>query len=184
MSSGALHVSTSTSRRKLDDRAWKGVSVGYATDSPVWLVYNPRTRRVERSRNVDFDEMALMGSVSVGEKAPSAKDDDGVPVFSEAPVERSGDDTASGEPTSPSSASGEPSQAVQESGEPSQPAVELCRSSRARQPPSEWWISQPAVNLAAAAGAVPHQESASYKQALRSPQAQQRRLPRRMSMTH
>ena len=45
-------------------------------------------------------------------------------------------------------------------------------SSRARQPPTEWWISQPADNLAAA-GAVSHQESASYKQALRSPQAEQ-----------
>ena len=167
-----VHIDKSR-RRKLDDRAWRGIFVGYATDSPVWLVYNPRTRRVERSRNVDFDEMALMGSVSVGEKAPSAKDDDGVPVFFEEPVERSGGDTASGEPTSPSSASGEPSQAVQESGEPSQPAVELRRSSRARQPPTEWWISQPAVNLAAAAGAVPHQEPASYKQALRSPQAEQ-----------
>ena len=101
-----VHIDKSR-RRKLDDRAWKGVFVGYAADSPVWLVYNPRTRRVERSRNVDFDEMALMGSVSVGEKAPSAKDDDGVPVFFEEPVERSGCDAASGEPTSPSSASGE-----------------------------------------------------------------------------
>ena len=69
--------------------------------------------------DIDETEMALMGSVSVGEKAPSAKDDDGVPVFFEEPVERSGGDTASGEPTSPSSASGEPSHAVQESGEPS-----------------------------------------------------------------
>ena len=90
-----VHIDKSR-RRKLDDRAWKGIFVSYAADSPVWLVYNPRTRRVERSRNVDFDEMALMGSVSVGEKAPSAKDDDGVPVFFEEPVERSGGDTASG----------------------------------------------------------------------------------------
>ena len=37
--------------------------------------------------------MALMGSVSVGEKAPSAKDDDGLPVFFEEPVARSGGDT-------------------------------------------------------------------------------------------
>jgi hypothetical protein len=31
-------------RRKLDDRAWKGVFVGYALDSPAYLVWNPRTQ--------------------------------------------------------------------------------------------------------------------------------------------
>ena len=35
-----VHIDKSC-RRKLDARAWKGVFVGYATDSPVWLVYNP-----------------------------------------------------------------------------------------------------------------------------------------------
>ena len=40
-----VHVDKSQ-RRKLDDRAWKGVFVGYAPESHVWLVYNPTTRRV------------------------------------------------------------------------------------------------------------------------------------------
>jgi hypothetical protein len=49
-------------RRKLDDRAWKGLFVGYALDSPVYLVWNPRTRRLVRSRNVKFYELAVVSS--------------------------------------------------------------------------------------------------------------------------
>jgi hypothetical protein len=32
------------------------VFIGYVFGSPAWLVYNPVTRRVIRSRNVVFDE--------------------------------------------------------------------------------------------------------------------------------
>jgi hypothetical protein len=60
-----VHVDKSC-RRKLDDRAWKGIFVDYAPDSPVWLVYNPRTRRVERSQNVVFDESKFTRSVCMG----------------------------------------------------------------------------------------------------------------------
>jgi hypothetical protein len=49
-----VHVDKSQ-RRKLDDRAWKGIFVGYASESPAWLVYNPATRWVASSRNVVFD---------------------------------------------------------------------------------------------------------------------------------
>jgi hypothetical protein len=38
--------------------------VGYASESPVWLVYNPATRRVVSSCNVVFDEVAVL---SMGE---------------------------------------------------------------------------------------------------------------------
>jgi hypothetical protein len=48
----------------MDDRAWKGVFVGYAPESPAWLVHNPTTRRVVSSRNVVFDESAI---ISMGE---------------------------------------------------------------------------------------------------------------------
>jgi hypothetical protein len=44
-------------RRKLDDRACKGVFVGYALDSPSYLVWNLKTRRLIRSRNVEFNEL-------------------------------------------------------------------------------------------------------------------------------
>jgi hypothetical protein len=60
-------MSTWTSH-KLDDRAWKGVFVGYAPESPAWLVNNPTTRRVVSSRNVVFDESAI---ISMGESCPA-----------------------------------------------------------------------------------------------------------------
>ena len=43
-------------QRKLSEKAWKGIFVGYCTDSPAWKIYNPITRRVLHSRNVIFDE--------------------------------------------------------------------------------------------------------------------------------
>ena len=52
-----VHID-SAQRRKLDDKAWEGIMVGYASDSPAWLIYNPRTRRIERSRSVVFCETA------------------------------------------------------------------------------------------------------------------------------
>ena len=61
-------------RRKLDDRAWKGVFVGYALDSPAYLIWNPRTRRLVRSRNVVFDELISAGSTVMGERMPLLHD--------------------------------------------------------------------------------------------------------------
>jgi hypothetical protein len=67
-----IHVDKSQ-RRKLDDRAWKGVFVGYASESPAWLVYNLATRRVVSTRNVMFDEDALL---SMGESNAEQRNDD------------------------------------------------------------------------------------------------------------
>ena len=50
-----VHIYASR-RGKLGGKAWKGIFFGYAFDSPSWLVYNPVTRRVIRSRNVVFNE--------------------------------------------------------------------------------------------------------------------------------
>jgi hypothetical protein len=58
-----VHVDTSQ-RRRIDDRAWKGVFVGYATESPAWLVFNPATRRLVSTRNAVFDKAAVL---SMGE---------------------------------------------------------------------------------------------------------------------
>jgi hypothetical protein len=60
-------------RRKLHDRAWKGVFVGYTSESQAWLVYNPATRRVVSSRNVVFDEAAVL---SMGENNTEQRNDD------------------------------------------------------------------------------------------------------------
>jgi hypothetical protein len=63
----------------------EGIFVGYAPDSPVWLVYNPRTRRVERSRSAVFDESKFTRSVSMGEESSAVSkpthDGDELPGF-------------------------------------------------------------------------------------------------------
>ena len=55
-------------RRKLDDRAWKGVFVGYALDSLAYLIWNPTTQRLVRSRNVVFDELSAASFAVMGER--------------------------------------------------------------------------------------------------------------------
>ena len=50
-----VHIDSSN-RRKFEDTAWKGIMVGYCSDSPAYLIYNPRSRNILRSRNVTFDE--------------------------------------------------------------------------------------------------------------------------------
>ncbi len=50
-----VHIDASR-RRKLEDKAWKGIFVGYAFDSPALLIFNPTTRKVVQSRNVIFTE--------------------------------------------------------------------------------------------------------------------------------
>jgi hypothetical protein len=67
-----VHVDKSQ-RRKVADRAWKGVFVGYASESHAWLVYNPATRWVLSSRNVVFDEVAVL---SMGESNAEQSNDD------------------------------------------------------------------------------------------------------------
>ena len=43
-------------RRKLDEKAFKGIMVGYSNDSPGYMVYNPTTRRTVVTKHVRFDE--------------------------------------------------------------------------------------------------------------------------------
>ena len=45
--------------------------VGYALDSPVYLIWNPRTKRLVRSCNVEFNELAVAGSTVMGERTSS-----------------------------------------------------------------------------------------------------------------
>jgi hypothetical protein len=80
-------------RRKLDDHAWEGVFVAYASESPAWLVYNPATRRVVSSRNVVFDEAAVLSMGESNAKQRNDNKEDSIPrtMYSE---ER---DTPSGE---------------------------------------------------------------------------------------
>ena len=144
-----VHVDRSQ-RRKLEPRAWKGVFVGYAPDSPAWLVYNPATRRMIRSRNVRFNEHAV---ISMGEKSSSVElvdaDEDGPHACNPDAAESEEDDNDSGEQAD-ETRSPQPTRS----------------STRERRPPGEWWI---AANSSASIESP--KEPASYKQALRSPQA-------------
>jgi hypothetical protein len=150
-------------RRKLDDRAWKGVFVGYALDSPAYLAWNPTTRRMVRSRNVEFDELATVGSIVIGkrffhETSEDSDNNDGATVK---PREDTADSQSGEQEASPQSA-------VQvediQLGEPEQQPP--CQSERASRPSKQWWVvERPFANIASTNGInVP----ASYKQALRS----------------
>jgi hypothetical protein len=87
-----VHVDKSQCR-KLDDRAWKGVFVGYAFESPSWLVYNPATRRVVSSRNVVFDEAAVLSMGESNAKQHNDDEEDSIPrsISSEEPDIPSGE---------------------------------------------------------------------------------------------
>jgi hypothetical protein len=43
-------------RRKLSEKAFRGVMVGYPPDAPGYRVYNPDTRRITTSVHVVFQE--------------------------------------------------------------------------------------------------------------------------------
>ncbi len=45
--------------------------VVYAIESPAYLIWNPRTKRLVRTRNVDFDELAAAGYTVMGERNSS-----------------------------------------------------------------------------------------------------------------
>ncbi len=41
---------------KFADTAWRGILVGYSTDSPEWLVLHPRTNNIRKAYSVKFNE--------------------------------------------------------------------------------------------------------------------------------
>jgi hypothetical protein len=72
-----VHVDKSQ-RRKLDDRAWKGAFVGYASESPAWLVYNPATRQVVSSRNVVFDDAVVLSMMESNAEQRNDDEEDSI----------------------------------------------------------------------------------------------------------
>jgi hypothetical protein len=49
------HIDQSRKNR-FEDKAFKDIFIGYAFDSPAWLIYNLATQQVTRTRRVTFDE--------------------------------------------------------------------------------------------------------------------------------
>jgi hypothetical protein len=66
-------------RRKVDDRAWKGFFVGYASESPTCLVNNIATRRVVSSRNVVFDEADVFSMGEINAEQHNDDEEDNIP---------------------------------------------------------------------------------------------------------
>jgi hypothetical protein len=188
------YVYVDKSRRwKLDDRVWEGIFVGYAPDSLVWLVYNPRTRRVERSRNVVCDESKFTRSVSMGEESsvvskPTPNNDELPSFITSSGFQNSGEhedtDEDDVEPDDKESGSqdhgqhytmlGDQDNGSQKPGElvPNY-GVALKRSTRHSRPPGRWWMANGRGGDVVANMAKPHQplELTSYKQPFCSPDA-------------
>jgi hypothetical protein len=59
--SAYTHVDSAL-RKKLDDKAWKGIYVGCSLDSPVRLILNPSTGKIIASKSVVFDEEELLNT--------------------------------------------------------------------------------------------------------------------------
>ena len=63
-------------RKKLDEKAFKGMMVGYSNDSPGYMVYNPTTRRTIVTKQVRFDE-TVGGRLKPKETPPGGYRDHG-----------------------------------------------------------------------------------------------------------
>ncbi len=51
-----VQIPKSQRKGKLGHVAWKGIFMGYSTQSPEWLIYDPRSGRVRNAYSVTFDE--------------------------------------------------------------------------------------------------------------------------------
>lgn len=51
-----FHINNKNNLAKLDPRSHEGISVGYASNSKAYKVFNKRTKVVEKSVHVIFDE--------------------------------------------------------------------------------------------------------------------------------
>ena len=66
-----VHI-TSHRRRKLEDKAFEGVMVGYSTDSPSYIIYNKQTRRTVVTKHVRSDEIFKGRQLDKGVRKSSA----------------------------------------------------------------------------------------------------------------
>ena len=125
-----VHVDASR-RLKMQDKAVKGVFVGYSERSPVYIVWVPEKRQLLRSRNVTFDETGanvVVHSVEEEEEQGDAVLDNARPQTPVTPQEE--EDTEV--PTLPATP-------------PARPTRE-CRNRE----PERWWEVNPNANLAMA----------------------------------
>jgi hypothetical protein len=175
-----VHVDKSHCR-KLDDRAWKGLFVGSASESPAWLVYNHASRRVVvSSRNVVFDEMVVL---SMGESNAEQRNDDDEDIISrtmcsEEPSIPSGESPLWESPQHSGSMederdmhSGEtlrPRYNIRSTASPKQCVPNTRYNLRSTRAPRDGWTAGSTATTKPTSSPIV-QELVSYKQALRTP---------------
>ena len=130
-----VHVDSSR-RNKLDPKAFKGVFVGYGSESLTYLVWNPATQRIVSSRNVVFDELWRESvSRSPGGSGGNAARDLAMKISPEATA-----------PTTPVPEEPEPEPEPEPESDPAPEESggnDRRYPSRQRNPPGEYWMVHP-----------------------------------------
>ena len=145
-------------RNKLDDKAWEGIFVGYADDNPAWLIFNPSTSNVMRSRSVTFNEHWSPTRVGGGDNVDAKYYHD--------------DDNSDG-PSSPGEHDHTPP--------PGPPSPAVTRAAARRQAEQQRQTEQTADNVAAAADnddvavafVANAEEPTTHRQAVQGPHSEQ-----------
>ena len=131
-------------RKKLDSKTMKTIFVGYAEDSKAYRLYDPLTKKIIRSRDVDFEKQQNGEVVKTTEKPTFTPLDD--EIQPEVTIQESiqeEDTTYNNNPTQ----------------EP------LRRSTRIKQPPKQYWIANPHQDMEANIAYL--EEPQSFKEAMR-----------------
>lgn len=185
-----MHIDESQ-RTKFDNKAWKGVFVGYSTDSHTYLVWNSRSSRLVKTRNVVFDETwRVKASSSEGDSGSSATAvsiNVPVPPVSEAINEHVdvtdtfGSDDSEENSVEEDNSHGEINGTVKgcvEDHAPSDKTQGNRYPARERHPPREWWKATTGNgNTDTAEPHVPNVlnattlDPATYTEAMKSPEA-------------
>ncbi len=78
---------------KLSDVAWQGILVGYSTQSPEWVILEPRTGNLRRAYSVTSDDNVPCNTVNKGNvvNTEDSVDTDNDPIISDNMVEKSCD---------------------------------------------------------------------------------------------
>ena len=71
---GTICYSYEDGAKKLDPRGKRGIFVGYDRNSPAYLVYNPKSRKVTKHRCVTFTEKFNVDEVTTKKGCASASD--------------------------------------------------------------------------------------------------------------
>ena len=133
----AAHVHVpSVKRSKLDARSEQCIFVGYCSERKAYRLFNPGTRKIVFSRDVEFDESSA--------PCPPAQETDGPTVA----VLLEEEEEEEGESEEADSDAEEEEAACGDFDEPVADPVSVRRSTRIRRLPTEWWKTTSTENAA------------------------------------